>query len=148
MPTSQANNPLDERLARAFAGLDVNPDFDARLAARLARESERDIVELANRARQLEQERYRSLRRSGGWRQEALSLLRLVTLETVGVAALIGIAVIAGWGPFTTWLDARMGSELVDALRQNSAIILPSTLGILLGVAPLVAQRLRSQRSA
>ncbi|HEY3784939.1 MAG TPA: hypothetical protein VGL55_06650 [Steroidobacteraceae bacterium] len=148
MVTPPDNPSLDERLVRAFAGLDVNPDFDTRLAARMARESEQDLAEHVRRARQLEQERYRTVRHLRGWRQDARSLLRLATLETAGVSALIVIAAVVGWTPFTTWLDAQMGSELVEALHQNSSIIWPSTLGILLGIAPLVAQRLRARQFA
>jgi len=133
---------LDERLTGAFAGLDVSPGFDARLTARVARESERDFAERLGRARRLEQERYRSARLHRGWRLEFQALLRVFTLETVGAAVLVALAATALSSPFTAWADGQM-PEVTDVLRQNATLIWPSLLGIVLGLCPLVLRRLR-----
>lgn len=138
---------LEERLARVFAGLEVSPDFDARLAARIARESERDFAERVSQARRLEQERYRAARLHRGWRLEARALLQLITLETVGAAALVALAAMALVAPFSAWADLQM-PELAEMLRQNATIIWPSMVGIALGLSPVLAQRLRARRSA
>ncbi|HZO21211.1 MAG TPA: hypothetical protein VFB37_01820 [Steroidobacteraceae bacterium] len=145
-PDSADPASFDERLSRAFAGLDVSSDFDALLTARLARESEQDFAQRLHLARQLELERYRNARFHASWRQEARALLRLLTSETAGVAVLIVLVGSAVWGPLAAWANVQWPG-LSDALHQNAAIVWPSLLGVLFGLAPLLARRLRDLRA-
>ena len=127
---------LDQRLRVLFRGLDAGPDFDVRLMARLRAESQTDVVERAMRARQQERERHgRALSDLRSWRR---SMLRLLTLDTVGIGFLLVVAVVTAW--------PHLSPQVVDGLRQYGPHI-ATLLGVLLAAVPLVgmwAERYRS----
>ena len=84
---------LDKQLRALFGGLDTRPDFDARLMARLRAESQTDATERVMQARQRERARYRrAVSELRSWRRSAL---RLLTLDTLGIALLLAVAVVA-----------------------------------------------------
>jgi hypothetical protein len=84
---STPDSKLDAHLQALFAGLDTRADFDTRLMARLRSQSHVDAIERVKRARQQEHTRY----------VRARSMLRLLTLDTVGFAFLLAVAFIALW---------------------------------------------------
>jgi hypothetical protein len=127
---------LDQRLQALFRGLDAGPDFDARLMARLRAESQTDVVERVTRARQQEQARHgKALSDLQSWRR---SMLRLLTLDTLGIGFLLVAAVVTAW--------PHLNPQVLDGLRQYGLHIATS-LGVLLATVPLVgmwAERYRS----
>ncbi len=139
---------LDERLSAAFAGIDASPDFDVRLMARIATESQTDAILQASRARRLEQERYSVARRELlSWGHKLRSLLRLATLDVLGTAALVVIAALAAWSELAPLLGREIGPQLMGELRQNAMIMLPSVLGILIGLIPLAGIMVKQHRA-
>jgi hypothetical protein len=127
---------LDQRLQALFRGLDTGPDFDARLMARLRAESQTDVVERVTRARQQEHERYeRALSDLQRWRR---SMLRLLTLDTLGIGILLVLAVVTAW--------PHLNPQVLEGLLQYGPHIATS-IGVLLAAVPLVgmwAERYRS----
>src|SRR4029077_3767162 len=92
---STPDKELDRHLQALFGGLDTGPDFDARLMARLRAESQTDATERAMRARQQERARYRkAVFELQSWRR---SMLRLLTLDTLGIALPLVVAVGTAW---------------------------------------------------
>jgi hypothetical protein len=127
---------LDQRLQILFGGLDAGPDFDTRLMARLRTESQTDAVERATRARQQEQERYRrALSDQQSWRR---SMLRLLTLDTLGIGFSLVVAVVTAW--------PHLDPQVLDVLRQYGPQIATS-LGVLLAAVPLVGMWAERHRS-
>ena len=128
---------LDQRLQVLFRGLDAGPDFDARLMARLRAESQTDGVERVRRARQQEQERHgRALSELRSWRR---SMLRLLTLDTLGIGLLLVVAAVAAW--------PHLNPQILDGLRQFGPHIATS-LGVLLAAVPLAGMWAERYRSA
>ncbi len=118
---------LDRHLKALFSGLDTRADFDARLTARLRAESQTDVVEWSMRARQQECARYRrAVLELQSWRR---SMLRVLTLDTLGIALLLAAAVVAAWPP--------LSRDLTDISRQYGTYIAMS-LSILIGAVPLL----------
>ena len=118
---------LDQRLQVLFRGLDPGPDFDARLMSRLRAESQTDGVERVLRARQEEQKRHgRALSDLQSWRR---SMLRLLTLDTLGIGFLLAVAVITAW--------PHLNPQILDGLPQYGLRIATS-LSVLLAAVPLV----------
>jgi hypothetical protein len=140
----QDERRLEERLKAAFAGLDTRPDFDTRFKARLASVSQLDAAALAGRARRSEQERYRAALERASWRREVRSLTRHLTLDTLGAAALIAVAILAVWTELGPLIGQQLGPQFTDGLRQNAAIVWPSVVGMMLGLSPLLARWLRT----
>jgi hypothetical protein len=127
---STRDSKLDERLQALFRGLDAGPDFDARLMARLRAEAQTDEIERAMRARQQESERHaKALSDLQSWRR---SMLRLLTLDTLGVGLLLVGAAVTAW--------PHLDPQVMDGLRQYGLLIATS-LGVLLAVLPLWANR-------
>lgn len=123
---STRESQLDKHLEALFGGLDTAADFDARLMARLRAESQTDAGERAIRARQQERERYRkALLALQSWRH---SVLRLLTLDTLGIAFLLVVAVVTAW--------PRL-NDVLDISRQYGPY-LATLLGVLIAAAPLV----------
>jgi len=120
---------LDKHLRALFGGLDTRPDFDARLMARLRAESQADATERMMRARQQESARYRSaVLELQGWRR---SMLRLLTLDTLGVALLLVVAVVAA-RPYFSRNVMDMGRQYGPyiAMMVSIAIAAVPLLGI------------------
>jgi hypothetical protein len=123
---STRESQLDKHLEALFGGLDTAADFDARLMARLRAESQTDAAERAIRARQQERERYRkALLALQSWRR---SVLRLLTLDTLGIAFLLAVAVVTAW--------PRL-NDVLDISRQYGPY-LATLLGVLIAAVPLV----------
>jgi len=123
---STRESQLDKHLEALFGGLDTAADFDARLMARLRAESQTDAGERAIRARQQERERYRkALLALQSWRR---SVLRLLTLDTLGIAFLLVVAVVTAW--------PRL-NDVLDISRQYGPY-LATLLGVLIAAVPLV----------
>ena len=123
---STPDSDLDRRLQLLFRGLDAAPDFDARLMARLHAESQIAAVERAMRARQQERERYgRAMSDLQAWRR---SMLRLLTLDTLGIGFLLVVAVVSVW--------PHLSPQVMEGLRQYAPYIATS-LGLLLAAVPL-----------
>ena len=133
---STRDSKLDERLRALFRGLDTEEDFDVRLMAHLRAESQADVVERAMRARQQERERHgRALSDLQSWRR---SMLRLLTLDTLGIGLLLVVAVVTAW--------PHLNPQVVDGLRQYGPYI-ATLFGVMLAAVPLVgmwAERYRS----
>lgn len=133
---STRDSKLDERLRALFRGLDTEEDFDVRLMAHLRAESQADVVERAMRARQQERERHgRALSDLQSWRR---SMLRLLTLDTLGIGLLLAVAVVTAW--------PHLNPQVVDGLRQYGPYI-ATLFGVMLAAVPLVgmwAERYRS----
>jgi hypothetical protein len=131
---STRESRLDKHLEALFGGLDTAADFDARLMARLRAESQTDAGERAIRARQQERERYRkALLALQSWRR---SLLRLLTLDTLGIAFLLVVAVVTAW--------PRL-NDVLDISRQYGPY-LATLLGVLIAVVPLMGMRAEQTR--
>jgi hypothetical protein len=125
---STPDTELDKHLQALFGGLDTGADFDARLMARLRAESHTDTTERAMRARQQEHARYRrAVLELQSWRR---SMLRLLTLDTLGIALLLVVAVVAA-GP------RLISQHVMDIWRQHGLYIAMS-LGILIAAVPLL----------
>ena len=123
---STPDSDLDGRLQLLFRGLDAAPDFDARLMARLHAESQIAAVERAMRARQQERERYgRALSDLQAWRR---SMLRRLTVDTLGIASLLIVAIVGVW--------PHLGPQVIEGLRQYAPYVATS-LGVLLAGVPL-----------
>jgi hypothetical protein len=118
---------LDERLRSLFGGLDTRPDFDARLMARLRAESRTEATERAMRARQQERARYRrAVSELQSWRR---SMLRLLTLDTLGIALVLAVGVVAARPYFSR--------NIMDVWRQYAPYI-ATLLSILIATVPLL----------
>jgi formate hydrogenlyase subunit 4 len=132
---STPHSELNRHLQALFGALDTGADFDARLMARLRAESQTDAAERAIRARQQERERYRNaLLELQSWRR---SVLRLLTLDTLGIAFLLVVAVVTAW--------PRL-NDVLDISRQYGPY-LATLLGVLIAAVPFVgmwAERTRS----
>jgi hypothetical protein len=132
---STRESKLDKHLEALFGGLDTAPDFDTRLMACLRAESQTDAGERAIRARQQERERYRNaLLELQSWRR---SVLRLLTLDTLGIALLLVAAVVTAW--------PRLNGVLVISRQYGPYVA--TLLGVLIAAVPLVgmwAERTRS----
>jgi hypothetical protein len=116
---STPDSGLDRNLRALFGALDTRADFDVRLMARLRAESQADALARARRARQQEHARYQSAR----------SMLRLLTLDTLGLAFLLVVAVAAIW--------PRVRPEALDLVRQHGPY-LAVLLSVLIGAVPLL----------
>jgi hypothetical protein len=123
---STPDSELDKHLQALFGGLDTSAGFDARLMARLRAESQTDAIEAARRARQQERTRYRRavLELQGSRR----STLRLLTLDTLGIALLLVVAVVTA-GP-------RLSRDVMDISHQYGPYI-AMLLGILIAAVLL-----------
>jgi hypothetical protein len=123
---STPNSELDKRLQDLFGGLDTRADSDARLMARVRTEPHTDAAERAIRA-QRERARYRrTLLELQSWRR---SMLRLLTLDTLGIACLLVVAVVLAW--------PHLSRDVMDLSRQYGPYI-ATLLGILIAAVPLV----------
>jgi hypothetical protein len=124
---STPDSELDKHLQVLFGGLDTGADFDARLIARLRAESQTDATERAMRARQQERARYRrAVLELQSWRR---SMLRLLTLDVLGIAFLLVVAVVTAW--------PRLSRDVMDISGQYGPYIAMS-LGILIAAVPLL----------
>jgi len=124
---SAPDSELDKHLQALFGGLDTAADFDARLMARLRAESQADAAERTMRAGQEERARYRrAVSDLRSWRR---LMLRLPTLDTLGLALLLMVAVV------TTW--PRLSRNVMDISQQYGPYIVMS-LGILVAAALLL----------
>jgi hypothetical protein len=121
---STPDSELDKQLQALFGGLDTAADFDTRLMARLQAESQTDATD---RARQQERVRYRiALLELQGWRR---SMLRLLTLDTLGIALLLGVAVVTAW--------PHLSRDVMDISRRYGPYV-ATLLGILIAAVPLL----------
>ena len=125
---NSADSELDRHLRALFGGLDTGADFDARLMARVRAESQAAASERAMRARQQERARYqRAFFELQSWRR---SMLRMLTLDTLGIALLL-VAAIVTVGP-------HVSQDLMGISRQYAPYIAMS-LGILIAAVPVLA---------
>jgi hypothetical protein len=122
---STPDSELDRRLQALFGGLDTRADFDARLMARLRAESQTDASERAARARQ-EHARYR--RAVLELQSSRRSMLRLLTLDTLGIALLLVAAVVTA-GP-------RLSRDVMEISSQYGPYV-AMLLGVLIAAVPL-----------
>ena len=128
-----AATTLEARLSAAFATLDTRPDFDSRLMARLRAESRLD-VQRASEALAREQERYLTERlavRSLGHRLAGLG--SVISLESVGITALVVMLVAA---------------TVPVAQLQLYAPAIITGIGVLAGLSPFLGRALRSVAAA
>jgi hypothetical protein len=125
---STPNSELDKHLQALFGGLDTRADFDARLMARLRAESQTAATERAMRTREQERARYRrAVSELQTWRR---SMLRMLTLDTLGIALLLVAAIVTAW--------PHVRQDVMDISRQYAPYIAMS-LGILIAAVPLLA---------
>jgi hypothetical protein len=123
---STPDSELDKHLEALFGGLDTSAGFDARLMARLRAESQTDAIEAARRARQQERTRYQ--RAVLELQSSRRSMLRLLTLDTLGIALLLAVAVVTA-GP-------RLSRDVMDISHQYGPYI-AMLLGVLIAAVPL-----------
>jgi hypothetical protein len=116
---SRPDSELDKNLRALFGGLDTRADFDVRLMARLRAESQADALARARRARQQEHARYQSAR----------SMQRMLTFDTLGIALLLVVAMVAIW--------PRVKPEALDLVRQHGPY-LAILLSLVIGAVPLL----------
>ncbi|HTL19501.1 MAG TPA: hypothetical protein VL220_02175 [Steroidobacteraceae bacterium] len=122
---SEPDSELDKHLKALYAGLDTRPDFDVRLMARLRVESQSEATQRAMRVQQ-ERARYRrAVLELQSWRQRTL---RLLTLDTVGVALLLLVALITAW--------PHLSPAVLDTARQYGPYV-ALLLAILIAAVPL-----------
>ena len=125
---SSPNSELDKHLQALFGGLDTRADFDARLMARLRAESHTAATERAMRTREQESARYRrAVSELQTWRR---SMLRILTLDTLGIALLLVAAIVTAW--------PHVRQDVMDISRQYAPYIAMS-LGVLIAGVPLLA---------
>lgn len=126
---------LDQHLQALFADLDTGADFEARLVTRLRAESQLDATEQSMRALQQERARHqRAVSELQSWRR---AMLRLLTLDALGIAALLVIASVAAWPLFS--------GPVVDISRQYGPHIL-MLLSILIASVPLLVMWVEQSR--
>src|SRR5437773_2970315 len=124
---STPDSELNKHLRALIDGLDTGADYDARLMARLRAESQIDATERAMRARQQERARYRrALLELQSWRR---SMLRLLTLDTLGIALVLVVAVVMAW--------PHVSRDVMDIWRQYGPYIV-TLLGVLIAAVPLL----------
>jgi len=115
---------LDRHLQALFGRLDTRPDFDARLMARLRAESHTDATERAMRVRQQERVRYQRARQElQSWRR---SMVRLLTLDTLGISLMLLVAVVTAWPHFrgnALEISRQYGPYMAMALAIVIAIV-------------------------
>jgi len=125
---SVRDSQLDKHLEALFGGLDTAAEFDTRLMARLQAESQTDAAERAIRARHQERLRYRKARLElKSWRR---SMLRLLTLDALGIAVLLAVAIGMAW--------PHLNRDVLDISRQYGPYI-ATLFGVLVAAVPLVA---------
>jgi hypothetical protein len=124
---SRPDSKLDKHLEALFGGLDTRSDFDARLMARLRAEVHTDATERAMRARQQERARYRrAVVEVQSWRRW---MLRLLTLDALGIALLLVVTAVTAW--------PHIRPDVVDSLRQFGPYIV-MLLAVLIAAVPLL----------
>lgn len=116
----------DQQLRALFGGLDTKADFDLRLMARLQAERQAEAIGRAALAREQERARYR--REVLGLQSWRRSMLRLLTLDILGIAALLVVAIGAAW--------QLLGGDVMGISRQYGPYIL-MVLSILIVGVPL-----------
>jgi len=120
------DSQVDKHLEALFGGLDTAADFDTRLMARLRVESQTDAAERAIRAQQ-ERLRYRRAQLElQSWRR---SMLRLLTLDTLGIAVLLAVAIVTAW--------PHLDRDVLDSSRLYGPYI-ATLLGVVVATVPLV----------
>jgi hypothetical protein len=125
---STGDSELDKHLQALFGGLDTGADFDARLMARLRAESQTAASERAMRTREQERARYRrAVSELQGWRR---SMLRMLTLDTLGIALLLVAAILTAW--------PHVSQGVMEISRQYAPYIAMS-LAILIAAVPVLA---------
>ena len=133
---STPDSELDKHLQALFGGLDTGEDFDARLMARLLAESQKEANERAMRAQQ-ERARYRrAVWELRSWRR---SMLRLLTLDTLGIGLLLVIAVVTAW--------PHLSRDVMDISRQYGPYI-TMLLGLLIAAVPVLGMWAEQTRRA
>lgn len=126
---------LDQHLQALFGDLDTGADFEARLVTRLRAESQLDATEQARRALQQERARHqRAVSELQSWRR---SMLRLFTLDALGIAALLVMASVAAWPLFSR--------PVMDISRQYGPYIL-MLLSILIASVPVLVMWVEEPR--
>ena len=123
---STRDSQLDKHLEALFGGLDTAADFDTRLMARLQAASQTDAAE---RAIRVQQERLRYRKAQLGLRSWHRSMLRLLTLDTLGIAVLLAVAIVTAW--------PHLDRDVLDSSRQYGPYI-ATLLGVVVATVPLV----------
>ena len=124
---STPKSELDKHLQALFGGLDTRADFDARLMARLRAESQTTATERAVRTRERERARYRrAVSELQIWRR---SMLRMLTLDALGIALLLVAAVVTAW--------PHVSQGVTEISRQYAPYIVLS-VGVLIAAVPLL----------
>ena len=123
---STPDSELDKHLQALFGGLDTGADFDARLMARLRAESQKEVSERAVREQQ-ERARYRkAVWELQSWRR---SMLRLLTLDTLGIGLLLVVAIVTAW--------PHLSRDVMAISRQYGPYI-TMLLGMVIAAVPLL----------
>jgi hypothetical protein len=132
---STPDSELDTQLRGLFGRLDTGANFDARLMARLRAEAHTDAAERVMRARHEERARYRSaVLELQSWRR---SMLRLLTLDTLGIALLLVVAVVTAW--------PHVSRNVMDISHQYGPYIAVA-LSVLIAAVPLLGMRAEQTR--
>jgi hypothetical protein len=118
------NVQLDGALYAMFGDVDVSPEFDTRVMTRL-QGLQLDSAEQANRARRIEQERYRTALLEA--RKIGRAKLWLLTIDGFGIACLLVVITV-------TALRNVVAVEVIINYYPYVAVL----LGILVAAAPVV----------
>ena len=131
---STPDSELDEHLQALFGGLDTGADFDARLMARLRAESQKEANERAMREQQEHARHRKAVSELQSWRR---SMLRLLTLDTLGIGLLLVVAIVTAWPHL---------SRDVMAISRHYGPYVSMLLGILIAAVPLLGMRAEQTR--
>lgn len=124
---SAPDSELDKHLQALFGSLDTRADFDGRLMARLRAEPQAHATERTLQALQQEHARYR--RTVAELQSGRRSLLRLLTLDTLGIAVLLVVVVVAIW--------AHLGRQVMD-ISRHYGLYMAMLPALLIAVVPLL----------
>ena len=123
---SRADTALEAHLRALFANLDTAEGFDARLMARLRAETDVDATARAVRARQ--QERARHHRAVAELQSGGRSMLRLLTLDTLGIALLLVLFAVGVW--------PHIAQNVLEVWRRYGVYV-SALLGVVIAAVPL-----------
>jgi hypothetical protein len=129
---------LDAALRALFRDIDSSPGFDASVMSQLQGNFHSQFGEQADRARQLERDRYRIALLED--RNTHRAKLRLLTFDGFGIACLVAVVEAAVW---RHW-DFHVAESVSDYYPYIAAV-----LGVLIAAVPVVGMAIeRNERAA
>lgn len=124
---SAPDSELDKHLRALFGSLDTRADFDCRLMERLGAESQAHATERTMQALQQEHARYR--RTVSELQSGRRSMLRLLTLDALGIAVLLVVVAVAIW--------AHVSRDVMD-ISRHYGLYMAMLPALLIAAVPLL----------